>query len=703
MKYYFKLILAISLSVLSGCTTKEEPAIKNGGETERLGESLYANINWDENTISSYDKTSGLITIAHNDSEVSIEKDKAIVLPDEYGYDIRVIKNITVSGDNTVLETEQGKMSHLFRDIDFTLATDPSSARSTRSSGNVILPSEIGIMTTDGYHILFGNEDLRTRDVGHESAIDIFSLKKNYSGESLYSGGSNRLFWEKALFDIGLKGVFHFNFGKTTLLGLPVGDLKQFDFYLDGNLNVDLLLKYAYSSSTNRTGEKLLKENILPVGVFKFMVPAGGVPVPVVILVYTHLKGRYDFAAAAEVTMSTGININANARMGMEYSAGSGVRTIQSFTPGYSLYEPTFTAEGSANVKASIFPRIDFGIYGFIGPRIEPMPYVRGNLEAGMRASTDGSNYLAWNLKAYAGIDVRMGLDLDFGLWDTQLLESNILNASNKMVYDAPKKIELLSPNDGIKIPAGKAVEVRFQVSHLIDLLSPRYYPCPLAFVNFSSTSEDIQTASLADKNGVATVVWTPRNEGDVLTAKVMDKDGNTISEATFSPEIENSILGFWDLTVNSEGSGISYAFVEVKENGIAVLDDYLNGTWSMSENGSVRMRWAEEDNISWTLNGMYDPQNDIISGSMVDVWAWYDEDGVFLYNETYGGTFSMIRLDYGNANYKSQYSDINHSPNPNDNTKSILHIIQRKRIEKYSKSRPYDEIPYLYTHKKDI
>ena len=67
--------------------------------------------------------------------------------------------------------------------------------------------------------------------------------------------------------------------------------------------------------------------------------------------------------------------------------------------------------------------------YKFIGPWFEPRSYIKEEVKAGFRASTDGENYVGWTDEYFSGLDMRLGLDLDFGiLGEVSVFESDIFN-----------------------------------------------------------------------------------------------------------------------------------------------------------------------------------------------------------------------------------------------------------------------------------
>ncbi|GHT75045.1 hypothetical protein AGMMS50262_09280 [Bacteroidia bacterium] len=197
-----------------------------------------------------------------------------------------------------------------------------------------------------------------------------------------------------------------------------------------------------------------------------------------------------------------------------------------------------FTAKGSLSAKGSYYPRIEFEIYKILCPWVELIPYVRTDFESGMRASTDDNNYLAWTSKSYAGMDFRGGFNIDAGIFLPliKLWESDTYNLKDAMLLDMPKKIELVSPENGTKVNAGEPVEVSFKVSSLNNV-AKTYFPCIGGLVNFVTNGETDKAVAVSGMDGRVSVKWKPKDKDDQLTAKIVDKDGETISEAVFTPE----------------------------------------------------------------------------------------------------------------------------------------------------------------------
>jgi len=498
-------------------------------------ETNYVEIDWDANTITKYDENTGEITVQSQSTTPVVGENSVIILPQEYGYDIRVIKSYSDSGKTLTVQTEQGNMTNLFRNISFTLSTDPSlDSVQTRAGTTVkaITPSEISIMTTSGYKKIY--DRTTTLRAGYDSTYNIFNFNKDLSGTVLYKNSNNngqQVYWKKGGFDIGLKGTFSFDFGETVADNIHWGKLNKFEFYLDGNLNMDLLLESIFKAQFMDSKDFTIKENIVPAVTFTFQVGN----VPVFIIVHTDIYGHYDMNASAAITIDAGCNFQSKARVGLTYipEANPKVSPIMSFSSSFAPYEPTFSAQGSLALKGSIYPRITFGIYSFIGPYVALMPYLRNDFEGGMTIGTDNNNYFAWTSKSYAGVDFQAGLDLDFAIFDENLWTSTY-NLKDTLLYEMPKKISFVSPADTI-ISSGTPVKVGFYVSSL-NYITGNYSPCSGAVVNFSTRGNVYRWTIESNASGLATIQWTPKDTNDKLTASIVDKDGKTISEATFTP-----------------------------------------------------------------------------------------------------------------------------------------------------------------------
>jgi|GEM_PF-1342157 len=501
-------------------------------------ETGFLEIDWETSEIISYDENSGTITIQFQGTPPAFEANRAIVLPREYEYDIRVITSSAVSGNTATLETEQGDMTNLFMDISFTLSTDPSQTNTRSAGGNrVITPSKIMIMTENGYQTIYEKGSTLRSTANYETSFNIFSFQRDFSGTELFNAGAHRAYWARNTFDIGLVGTFEFDFGSEMVNRIRIGNFRSFAFWLDGHFNMDLLLNYVFTATANFERSGTVIENVIPSMTFKWMV---GV-VPVYIVVSTDLNYEVSASAESQITASVGCTMSANIRAGLRHTRGVGTSPITGFTSNFTMHQPTlsFFENCVLEAKATVYPQINFGIYRFLHPHVSLKPYLGADIMIGRRQGGGLLNYMIGEHTVSTGVDLGLGLDIRFARFERTLWSPDDFNLIDRPLFQAPAKIELVSPENGTEIRVNNPIEVRFQVSsfnRLTGNYSPTSWGAPVNFETQGTVSNEFVQA---DANGIVAVQWTPTSTTDRLTARLIDRNGQTISEVVFTPEIE--------------------------------------------------------------------------------------------------------------------------------------------------------------------
>ena len=520
-------------------------------------ESDYVNLGFDKPGVSyEYSESTGNISVTYDGTKVpEIAVGSAIVLPAEYGYDIRVVESCSTNGNTLTAATTEGNMCNLFRNIDFTLATNPAATRSTAGE-RVFTPVSYGYRDEQGaYHELY---DCNTR-ASYTSKEKLWSFTQDFNGESIYSGAAGSLYWEKCEFNAGLDATLKFDFGEKEITPEHIeGDLQSFSYTITGNVGLDMLLHYNCEASYSDGDDKIIRENIVKPVEIKFMVGN----VPVLVTVSTHLGKSHHFEAKGSLDATTGVKCSNEISVGLAWSKGGGVTEIApTSTSQFSVYPPTLEAEASLEAKVSYYPQIELKLYKFLGPWVEPRPYLSDELVAGARVSADGDNHIAWTAELNGGIDLRFGINLGFGILDIievekELWSSKIYNLVEKNFYNAPSRITKLSPADGEEVKEGEAVTAEFLVESYCPLTG-KYYPCPLALVGFEAECGELEYEMLAtDAQGKVKVEWIPdpkeKNSSNAatraaelvertLTASIVDKDGGTIDKAELKVKDDNA------------------------------------------------------------------------------------------------------------------------------------------------------------------
>lgn len=492
-------------------------------------------------SIISYDENNGQLSLDYGQSEIpDIQNGKAFIMPQAYQYDIRVINGHKISGNTVNLETSQGNMCNLFKNTSFTLVTQSSPSTRSYSGTNVITPSAYGYVDSEGNYNEIYNID--TRSAQYETNMEFWSFKKNFNNETLIEGNAGRLYWETCSFNAGLNGEFTFDFGEQQIdESHSIGDLNYFKYVLTGSIDMDFLLHYQYLAEYSEKNDEIIKENIIPALRFTFAVGS----VPVHIQVETHLGKQTEFSAEGKIDASAGVKLGTRVDLGTEWDKTNGFKAINAVTPYFTFHQPKLDIEASASAKVSYYPHLDIKLYKFLGPWIEPRPYLSGEIGAGVHLSTEGSNVIGWKSETFTGMDLKMGLLLDFGVWEKNLWTSDTYSPIKPiLLFQAPARITKVSPDDMTLIPDGESIATEFLVESFSPL-TDNYYPCPLALVNFKTDYGDVSPDfAISDTDGKVSTEWQPSADSDnsdnsqdnhikELTASIVDKSGEGIDEAT--------------------------------------------------------------------------------------------------------------------------------------------------------------------------
>ena len=616
-------------------------------------ETDYVDLNLGGKNVSySYNAATGVIKVSYPQGHVpSVEYGKAFVLPAEQGYDIRVIESSDVSGNTLELQTSQGNMANLFRNVGFTLSTNPSASTRSVDGRRVFVPSSYGYLDSQGVYREVYNSATRA---SYSTPVDLWNFEADYSGSDIYRGDAGRLYWEKCKFDAGLNGPFTFDFGEKTIEQVrKVGDLKLFSYEMTGSVGADMLLHYHYEHKYSESGDEIIKYNVIPTGVFRFVV--GGVPV--VILVYTHLGKTHSFSAEGTLDATAGLKFGHELTVGLEWTPGGGVQPYRESKPMFEVYPLTVEAEASAEAKVSYYPQVEIGVYKFLGPWVEPRSYLKEKVEAGFRASTDGENHVGWKAESYNGMDIRMGLKLDFGMFDKEVWTSDIHNViEDRLLFEAPSRVRALSPKDGTEVEKGETVTAEFVVESYSPVTA-EYYPSPLALVNFEADCGDLSVeVAVADAEGKVSVEWTPSPDAGsgtragekvdrVLTASVVDKSGEVIGDATLMIKTESSDLCDDANHVHAVDLGLSvkwaccnvgaespeeyggyYAWGETEEKDCYDWSTYkwYNGSYDTMTKYCTNSSYGTVDNKT-----VLDPEDDVAHVKWGDGWRMPTKDEI--------------------------------------------------------------------------
>lgn len=452
-----------------------------------------------------FDKDSGIVKINYgNTTPPQIKKGKTIVLPDSYDYQIRIIEDVSRSGSNVTLNTTAGNMSNLFRNIEFTLTSNSSTVDASYKH-RVYEPVKIFGHTNNGRVILFDRGN-KTRESDNIPPLNcpIWELSYNADGLEIFNNEYGILTLDKCNYEIKMDGVFTFRFGETSRDFKLIGNPESFTAELVGSFDANLHAKYNWSY-----GDSLEEDIVLETSILKktFLFYVSGVPVPITI--DTHMGKRTEIITSANLEVTAGISINSEARLGIKFENDE-ITPIQSFESETTPKLPTFTGNGFLNTKCAYFPSVNIILYNFIGPRIEPMVYLKEELEVNANGTWNEVPYIAWKSKLSSGVDARLGLNIDFLFYDDYEWESEIFNIKHQLLVESPVRTEIIKPKTGSITYVGEPIDCEIEIQSY-NYTNQSYFPCPNVFSSFASYKEEnlTKTWDISDSDGKVRVTFT--------------------------------------------------------------------------------------------------------------------------------------------------------------------------------------------------
>ena len=490
-------------------------------------DSRYIDIDWSTTTLNSFNEETGEAVLTFAKEVPVMGNYDVVLLPSDDSYSIRLIDNVRQQeGSNTVtLATREGVMGNLFKGMAFTLSTDvagQSKSKAAREyvSEPVYTPTKIEILTDDSYVEVF-NAEGPSKSPGYQGGnkpvgleYDFINWEYNDDGRVLWESGVQSLSWDKLNFNLGLKGLFHFDFGDIPWEEVRMGDLQNLRIALQGGFNMEMVLKYAVQSQVGYEREWTLKENVIPRIKYTFTVGT----VPVYITVDADLMANISLGASGEASISAGITSSNTVTYGVEWDAEKGLSKIAECEKNLELVGPDVNIQAHAEARATCYPKIEIGIYKVLCPTISPQPYIK--------AEADGrlvdNKYVAWNAGVSTGVDLGLGLCLDLFFWKKDLGEIDPINVFDLPLVSLPDEIKLLNKPEEEVLINGKR-EVKYHVTNKINLTG-KTYNAPGVLVHFEAEGGDLEDEyGYTDKDGNVSAFFTLKDlEGGLVKAEVV-------------------------------------------------------------------------------------------------------------------------------------------------------------------------------------
>ena len=578
-------------------------------------DSRYIDIDWANTTLDSFNEETGEAKLTFTGDVPVMGDYDVVLLPSEGSSVIRLIDNIQqAEGSKTVtLATRQGVMGNLFKGTKFALATEASAkARGIVDDGiPVYLPTKVEMITDDGCVELFNTDKARTRaPQGFEN--EFISWEYNDDGKVLWESGVQSLSWEKLNFNIGLKGLFSFDFGDKEWEKVRMGDLQNLKITLEGGFDMEMIMKYTVASEVKYEKEWTLKENAIPNLKYTFTVGT----VPVYITVGADLMAKVELGASGEASITSGVTASTKVAYGVEWDYEKGLSKISECEKSLELVGPDLDINAHAEASASAYPKIEIGIYKVLCPTISPMPYLKAEADGRL---VDNSK-VAWNAGISTGVDLGLGLCLDLFFWKKDLGEIDPINVFDLPLVSLPDEIELQNEKEE-QMLVNNRKEVKYHVTNK-NYLTGTSYNAPAVLVKFEAEGGEISSEyDYTDAEGNVSVYYTPTagEKGGVVKAEVVlgaepEKEEDAMKADDYAIEAIDYRLTGTSATIPASEKSVDVSFQLDKytsntatwagEAGRTVSFTATGGTLSAASgvtdaNGKVTVTFTAEDDFT--------------------------------------------------------------------------------------------------------
>lgn len=443
-----------------------------------------------------------------------------------------------------VVEFGKGDLADIFANTQFTLATSANGARSNDPGYPVFYPTEITYVNDSGRVIS------RSLDVDDETHLTGHLWEW---GDELIKGGDLVLYHDnkadvrfvKPRFDIDIDIDLSFNFGARTAPQF-LASWNQHRKAEKIDLKASIIGKFSFTQMLKASiegqgsydkGYEIVRHNLFtPISV-RFVVYG----VPVIVQVSADLYRQVMLEAEGKLEFTSGITCAARGELGYRWNQAkrNGIEPFNSFNFEVNNMPPTVTGIGHVKGEFHMFPRVFATVYGTIGPSFDLKGVMGSEVELGFSKSIDyktDSDYMAWELRNYAGVEFGVGLSQMFMHYEVDRSLERSFRVYEKDLYLAPRLITLQGNKPGPVSP-GQTVHLDFDIfdKDFTDSYVKSWLPAVVKFDADGYVSNPYAIAS----DGQVSVDWAPASSDEILSATIYNANGGIITQCTVDTKLE--------------------------------------------------------------------------------------------------------------------------------------------------------------------
>lgn len=551
----FGLFAALLSFAFTSCS-KDDNSSNNGGENgddgpggEIIVSDDYMPLEHFVYSVESADTSAGVYTLSFADGTPDMESGDVIQIDMDTVVQLVRVVSVEDFGGNVTLRTEPADLCDIFISGSFTLSTEGMAESKTRGageSGNVFYPSSITFYDE--------NDRKHTVDLtgGTRGGFDrrLYTQSIDLSGHTFAETEHTRTYLETCTFDFNLDLIMEYNF-EEAMEGWEKyrrGELVLHKSAVRGSLDTDFKIRYdAQGETSQQLDEICLKRNIHKPVTACFQVG----DVPIIVVMNTNLYADGSYGASGSFSAHTGYATSTEVELGFSWAQGGQLNPYADFKSGFTWYKPT--VEGSAHLecKVSVFPRINFAVYGLLGPAFDIKPYLRQTLDLGFYDQLGASpkDFYGAGYNMFTGYDAAVSLTLVPTINTETLVKSPAWNVIDKQLYNGPAKLDYAGEQYS-EVKPKKNYRLDFSVRDFDMLTSNETLPVlpwAVKFVtNCGTLSSDFTITNCS--TGLASVDWTPSSSTSdgadpYVVAIIHNHEGRAILANRFTTKLKKSEL----------------------------------------------------------------------------------------------------------------------------------------------------------------
>lgn len=554
----------------------------------------YRNLDGYTYQVEEADTDQGQFTVVFSGTVPELGRGDVVVFETDTATYLRRVTDAAAAGGYVSLTTEEAYLSDLFPSGSFVLSTEPSPVAMSRSaSGDLIYyPVEIGYYDESGrFRRVRRSPATRT-----EFERRVFSEVIDYSGKTLHQTAYTDLYLETCRFDYNLDLVMSFNFNSLQegWEQYQKGNLALYKAVLRGNVETDFMLRFdAEYERSEDLKEVLLKRNVHKPVYVKFVVGE----VPVLLTLNTHLLADGEYSCEGDFSAYAGYASSTTAELGFSWTQSSGLKPYATFQNDFTWHKPTIEGEAHLDEKLSVFPRLNFSLYGLSGPSFDIKPYLRQTLDLSFwdELGSNPRDYYGSEYNLYTGFDGAVSVNF------LPLIGNNIWagpvkwNISNAPLYTSPYDLSF-KESSSETVMCDQPVEVTFSVRDY-DCLFRRpvtpIFPLSVKFeTNCGRVEHDFANVDVATGDVIMTWIPSTAPEGETpyLQATLYNSEGKVLAEdrwETTIPSVQTLETG----SVTEESAVLSGSVSGISGSSSDCRYGFFYGTSSVPSVGGLEIQ----------------------------------------------------------------------------------------------------------------